>query len=73
MYFNSLLIKKCAKDPKAMTMTRSQFTKLWKELEGESSQWKAFWLLSSDPKKKYLTINDFKVLFEEILAIHPGL
>ena len=56
-----------------MTMTRSQFTKLWKELEGESSQWKAFWLLSSDPKKKYLTINDFKVLFEEILAIHPGL
>lgn len=73
IYFNSLLLKRCANNPKATTMTRSQFTKVWKELEGESLQWKAFWLLSSDPRKKYLTIDDFKIIFEEILALHPGL
>lgn len=34
---------------------------------------RAFWLLSSEPNKKYATINDFQVLFKEILETHPGL
>lgn len=34
---------------------------------------RAFFLLSSEPNKKYATINDFQMLFKEILDVHPGL
>lgn len=54
-------------------MTRIEFNKCWKELEGETAHWRAFWLLSSEPKKKYLTKKDFELLFKAILDVHPGL
>ncbi len=34
---------------------------------------RAFWLLSSEARKKYATVGDFKQLFKEILEVHPGL
>jgi hypothetical protein len=46
---------------------------VWKELENESPHMRAFWLLSSEARKKYATVGDFKQLFKEILEVHPGL
>jgi hypothetical protein len=64
---------RCTGNPQATKMTRDEFGKVWKELEAETPHWRAFWLLSSEPRKKYANIADFKALFKEILELHPGL
>lgn len=66
-YFSKLLLIRCSGNTKAEKITKAEFLKNWKtwrELENETPHWRAFWLLSSDPKKKYITIEDFKLLFK---------
>lgn len=71
-YFSSILMLRCS-NAQATKITKAQFNKIWKELQAETPQYRAFWLLSSEPKKKYITVDDFKLLFKEILDVHPGL
>jgi histone deacetylase complex regulatory component SIN3 len=55
-YFSPLLMQRCTGKAEAAKMTREEFNKVWKELENETPHWRAFWLLSSEPKKKHATI-----------------
>lgn len=72
-YFSVLLILRCTNNPQSTKITKMQFNKVWKELEAKSPAWRAFWLLSSQPKKKYIVADDFKILFKEVMEVHPGL
>jgi hypothetical protein len=63
-YFSKLVIARCANNPAATSITKLEFNKMWRELISETPHWRAFWLLSSEPSKKYLAKNDFLVLFK---------
>ena len=62
-----------AKSIKSDKITKIEFNKIWKEMDNKDRHKRAFMLLSNDPAKKFVSIADFKVLFKDILDIHPGL
>lgn len=73
VYFSILVVARCSGLPAERKLTRTEFGRMWKQLEAESLQYRAYWLLSSHESKKYVTIENFKALFGEVLGTHPGL
>lgn len=69
-YFSVCFLARCG-TPK--NCTKIQFNRIWKELETKDIHRRAFNLLSTDKSKKFVTIDDFKKLFKDILEFHPGL
>ena len=54
-------------------VNKADFLKLWAEIENKEITYRAFYLISSDKKKRFCTIDDFRVLFQDILEYHAGL
>jgi hypothetical protein len=62
--FSQLLLIRCTNNLKAEKCSKAEFLKVWKVLENEVPHFRAFWLLSSHPGKKYIVVDDFKVMFK---------